>query len=884
MSTTTPQVHYLKDYQAPEFVVNQIDLHFEIHDEYTEVRNRMVLSPCVSPAAQRCTLHGTADLVTLCVDGEVQGADAYTIEGETLTLLSVPDTTFVLEVVTKVLPQTNKSLMGLYASNHNLYTQCEPEGFRKITYYFDRPDVMSKFTTTIVADKQKYPVLLSNGNKIGSGMADKKRHWVKWRDPYRKPSYLFALVAGNLTLTADEFITKSGKKVAIEFYTDSADAHKTAFAIESLKNAMSWDETRFGLEYDLDIYMVVAVGDFNMGAMENKGLNVFNTKYVLGTPETATDSDFDGIESVIGHEYFHNYTGNRVTCRDWFQLSLKEGLTVFREQEFAADRASRAVRRIENVNVLRALQFPEDAGPMAHPIRPESYVEMNNFYTMTVYEKGGEVVRMLHTLLGEDGFQKGMKLYFERHDGEAVTCDDFLAAMADANGRDFSQFALWYAQAGTPRLDVSMRYDAAQSSMTLRFTQNIPATPGQTTKQPMMIPVRMGLLGAAGEVLSFSVGDSTERVTEAVLVLTEASQDFVLQQVAPGAVPSLLRGFSAPVHLNYDYSSADLALLMAHDVDTFARWEAAQTTYRQAIGAHYAALRAGVEVPKHEGLIANIKTILAQTDLDCAYKALLLTLPNENELLEAYTDVDPVALVAAKQALQKAIAQACVQEFTELRGWVKAIEANSEQADPYAYHPELASARRLLDVCRSMMVAANEEAVKYFAGHADRLVKNMTHQMGLLRAVNDSEYPERFKLLDQFVARFKDDALVMDKYFALIGSSLGVDTLRHVEAALSHPQFSLENPNKARALLGSFARNMKHFHAADGSGYAFVAQKVIEVDAFNPQVAARLVQAFNVMNKLTAERQAMMRSQLLAIQAVPTLSKDVAELVGKILN
>ncbi|MBP6344924.1 MAG: aminopeptidase N [Neisseriaceae bacterium] len=883
MSTTT-QVQYLKDYQAPEFVVNQIDLHFDVHDDHTEVRNRMVLTPCVTPAATRCVLHGTADLVMLCVDGAVQGAADYEVSGETLTLLNVPADTFVLEVVTKVLPHTNKSLMGLYQSNHNLYTQCEPEGFRKITYYFDRPDVMSKFTTTIVADKQKYPVLLSNGNKIGSGLADKKRHWVKWRDPYRKPSYLFALVAGNLTLTADEFITKSGKKVAIEFYTDSADASKTAFAIESLKNAMRWDETRFGLEYDLDIYMVVAVGDFNMGAMENKGLNVFNTKYVLATPETATDSDFDGIESVIGHEYFHNYTGNRVTCRDWFQLSLKEGLTVFREQEFAADRASRAVRRIENVNVLRALQFPEDAGPTAHPIRPESYVEMNNFYTMTVYEKGGEVVRMLHTLLGEEGFQKGMKLYFERHDGEAVTCDDFLAAMADANGRDFSQFALWYAQAGTPRVSVQMDYDAAQKRVTLRMQQSIPDTPGQTDKQPMMIPVRMGLLGQDGQALSFNIGDEATAVAEAVLVLTEAEQSFVLHDVAELPVPSLLRGFSAPVQLSYDYSAADLALLMAHDSDTFARWEAAQTSYRQAIGAHYAALRSGAALPAHAELIANIKIILAQTDLDCAYKALLLTLPNENELLEAYVDVDPVALVNAKQALQKAIAQACVQEFTELRGWVKAIEANSDQPNPYAYHPELASARRLLDVCRSMMVAANEEAVKYFAGHAERLVKNMTHQMGLLRAVNDSEYPERFKLLDQFVARFKDDALVMDKYFSLIGSSLGEGTLSHVEAALSHPQFSLENPNKARALLGSFARNMKHFHAADGSGYAFVAQKVMEVDAFNPQVAARLVQAFNVMNKLTADRQRLMREQLNAIMAVPTLSKDVTELVGKILN
>ena len=544
-------VRYLKDYQTPAYRILETDLHFDIAEPQTIVKSRLTVEP--QRVGEPLVLDGSAKLLSVKINGT---AADYVLKGETLTIADVPSERFTVEVETEILPAENKSLMGLYASGDNLFTQCEPEGFRKITFYIDRPDVMSKFTTTIVADKKRYPVLLSNGNKIDGGEFSDGRHWVKWEDPFAKPSYLFALVAGDLAVTEDRFTTMSGRNVKIEFYTTEADKPKVGFAVESLKNAMKWDETRFGLEYDLDIFMVVAVGDFNMGAMENKGLNIFNTKFVLADSRTATDTDFEGIESVVGHEYFHNWTGNRVTCRDWFQLSLKEGLTVFRDQEFSGDRASRAVRRIENIRLLRQHQFPEDAGPTAHPVRPASYEEMNNFYTMTVYEKGAEVVRMYHTLLGEEGFQKGMKLYFQRHDGQAVTCDDFRAAMADANGINLDQFALWYSQAGTPVLEAEGRLKNNVFELTIK--QTVPPTPDMADKQPMMIPVKIGLLNRNGEAVAFDY--QGKRATEAVLLLTEAEQTFPLEGVTEAVVPSLLRGFSAPVRRLHALGSRPNAL------------------------------------------------------------------------------------------------------------------------------------------------------------------------------------------------------------------------------------------------------------------------------------------------------------------------------------
>ena len=863
-------VHYLKDYQTPAYRILETDLHFDIAEPQTVVKSRLTVEP--QRVGEPLVLDGSAKLLSVKING---AAADYVLEGETLTIADVPSERFTVEVETEILPAENKSLMGLYASGGNLFTQCEPEGFRKITFYIDRPDVMSKFTTTIVADKKRYPVLLSNGNKIDGGEFSDGRHWVKWEDPFAKPSYLFALVAGDLAVTEDRFTTMSGRNVKIEFYTTEADKPKVGFAVESLKNAMKWDETRFGLEYDLDIFMVVAVGDFNMGAMENKGLNIFNTKFVLADSRTATDTDFEGIESVVGHEYFHNWTGNRVTCRDWFQLSLKEGLTVFRDQEFSGDRASRAVRRIENIRLLRQHQFPEDAGPTAHPVRPASYEEMNNFYTMTVYEKGAEVVRMYHTLLGEEGFQKGMKLYFQRHDGQAVTCDDFRAAMADANGINLDQFALWYSQAGTPVLEAEGRLKNNIFELTIK--QTVPPTPDMADKQPMMIPVKVGLLNRNGEAVAFDY--QGKRATEAVLLLTEAEQTFPLEGVTEAVVPSLLRGFSAPVHLNYPYSDDDLLLLLAHDSDAFTRWEAAQTLYRRAVAANLAALSDGIELPKHEKLLAAVEKVISDDLLDNAFKALLLGVPSEAELWDGAENIDPLRYHQAREALLDTLAVHFLPKWHELNR-----QAAKQENQSYEYSPEAAGWRTLRNVCRAFVLRADPAHIETVAEKYGEMAQNMTHEWGILSAVNGNESDTRNRLLAQFADKFSDDALVMDKYFALVGSSRRSDTLQQVQTALQHPKFSLENPNKARSLIGSFSRNVPHFHAQDGSGYRFIADKVIEIDRFNPQVAARLVQAFNLCNKLEPHRKNLVKQELQRIRAQEGLSKDVGEIVGKILD
>ena len=863
-------VRYLKDYQTPAYRILETDLHFDIAEPQTVVKSRLTVEP--QREGEPLVLGGSAKLLSVKING---AAADYVLEGETLTIADVPSERFTVEVETAILPAENKSLMGLYASGGNLFTQCEPEGFRKITFYIDRPDVMSKFTTTIVADKKRYPVLLSNGNKIDGGEFSDGRHWVKWEDPFAKPSYLFALVAGDLAVTEDYFTTMSGRNVKIEFYTTEVDKPKVGFAVESLKNAMKWDETRFGLEYDLDIFMVVAVGDFNMGAMENKGLNIFNTKFVLADSRTATDTDFEGIESVVGHEYFHNWTGNRVTCRDWFQLSLKEGLTVFRDQEFSGDRASRAVRRIENIRLLRQHQFPEDAGPTAHPVRPASYEEMNNFYTMTVYEKGAEVVRMYHTLLGEEGFQKGMKLYFQRHDGQAVTCDDFRAAMADANGINLDQFALWYSQAGTPVLEAEGRLKNNVFELTVK--QTVPPTPDMADKQPMMIPVKVGLLNRNGEAVAFDY--QGKRATEAVLLLTEAEQTFPLEGVTEAVVPSLLRGFSAPVHLNYPYSDDDLLLLLAHDSDAFTRWEAAQTLYRRAVAANLAALSDGVELPKHEKLLAAVEKVISDDLLDNAFKALLLGVPSEAELWDGAENIDPLRYHQAREALLDTLAVHFLRKWHELNR-----QAAKQENQSYEYNPEAAGWRTLRNVCRAFVLRADPAHIETVAEKYGEMAQNMTHEWGILSAVNGNESDTRNRLLAQFADKFSDDALVMDKYFSLIGSSRRSDTLQQVQTALQHPKFSLENPNKARSLIGSFSRNVPHFHAEDGSGYRFIADKVIEIDRFNPQVAARLVQAFNLCNKLEPHRKNLVKQELQRIRAQEGLSKDVGEIVGKILD
>jgi aminopeptidase N len=876
-------VHYLKDYKRPEFSITQLDLHFDIQNEYTQVKSRMVVLPKQATPV-KLELAGSAELLEVVLDGEVLGKEAYQLDltHETLSIHTVPTESFVLEITTQVYPHKNKSLMGLYASTDNLYTQCEPEGFRKITYYLDRPDVMTKFSTTIVADKKRYPVLLSNGNQVASGDVDKKRHYVKWIDPFRKPSYLFALVAGDLACSKDTFTTQSGRKVAIHFYTSEQDKHKVPYAIASLKRAMRWDEERFGLEYDLDIFMVVAVGDFNMGAMENKGLNIFNTKYVFADSKTASDKDFEHIEAVIGHEYFHNWTGNRVTCRDWFQLSLKEGLTVFRDQEFSGDMANRDVRRIENVMVLRANQFPEDAGPTAHPIRPASYTEMNNFYTLTVYEKGAEIVRMLHTLLGEEGFQKGMKLYFQRHDGQAVTCDDFRLAMADANGYDLSQFALWYSQAGTPQVRLRSDYDAETQTLHLQAAQTLPATPDTTqAKSPLMIPLKMSVLNQQGEVQAFCLNGKS--LQETVLVLHEAEQEWELTGVADEPILSLLHGFSAPIYLDYPYTEAELQVLMLHEKDAFARWEAGQILYRRLMKQAVSALRDGTALPDISALTDALQQLMQQ-DIDAALLALMLTVPSEQEIWDQdFPQLDPTLLWQAREWMVGSIAKACVNDLSALRHTSQERELNSGLEDIAEYHPLLAKLRSLTNTVRSYLPRAQPESLTYFKQQYDKLAFNMTHEWGILQAINCAEHPIRDELLQQFARKFDEDALVMDKYFMLVASSTRSDTFERVQAALSHPRFSMENPNKVRSLIGMFTRNIAEFHHQSGRGYQFVADKIIALDEYNPQVAARLVQAFNVLSRVDDAHQSLMLAQLERIQTQANVSKDTAEIVGKIL-
>ena len=875
-------VHYLKDYQAPEFTVPAINLTFTIDSFYTTVLNRMTVVP--KKTQQPCVLDGSAKLLQVVINGKALCPYEFTQEDEKLIIHTVPDEQFELEITTRLYPDQNKTLMGLYESGNNLYTQNEPEGFRKITFYFDRPDVMSQFTTTIIGDKRRYPVMLSNGNLLDSGELSNGRHWVCWRDPFAKPSYLFALVAGQLSVLEGSFTTRSGREVALKFYTRPEDSAKAGFALESLKQAMKWDEERFNLEYDLDIYMVVAVGDFNMGAMENKGLNIFNTKYVLASSNTATDADFEAIEGVIAHEYFHNWTGNRVTCRDWFQLSLKEGLTVFRDQEFSADRASRAVRRIQNVRVLRSMQFAEDSGPMAHPVRPASYEEMNNFYTLTVYEKGAEVVRMYHTLLGEAGFQKGMQLYFQRHDGQAVTCDDFRAAMADANGVNLDQFALWYSQAGTPQVKAKGMYDSKNQNFTLHLQQYIPPTPDMTEKQAMVIPVKIGLVGRDGAAVPFRLEQEADAVTETVLLFNQTEQTFILHQVSEDVVPSLLRGFSAPVKLDYPYNDEDLILLLAHDTDPFARWEAAQTLYRRAVVANVRALAAGKPVAHHVELAKAIAAAMNADDLDPAFKAVLLQIPTESELWEDDQQIDPGLYVQARQALLQNLATTIEHTLAQWREWADVQEQQSTHSSIQEYYPDLAGIRSLYNGLLSWAVQAKPDLLATIEQQYEQRATNMTHEFGMLSAINHLAEAGRDQLLERFAQHYGKDDLVMDKYFALLGSSQRDDTLQQVTAALKHPAFSLENPNKVRSLLGSFSRNIRHFHAADGSGYRFITDYILRIDAFNPQVASRLVQAFNLYEKLEPERRTLMQEQLQRIQQHQGLSKDSREIVDKILS
>lgn len=891
MRTDTPQTIYRKDYTPPAYLVETVEMGFDLDPEATHVATRLIMMRNPASRSKSLVLYGEAlRLVQLRMNGKDLSKRSYTLSPGTLEIPNAPDHV-TLEIETVTHPNVNTSLMGLYVSDGNFFTQCEAEGFRKITYFPDRPDVMAKYTVMLRADKEKYPVLLSNGNLVQQGDLGDGRHYAVWEDPFKKPSYLFALVAGKLVCQEETYTLQSGREVLLQVWVEEGNLDKTQHAMNSLKNSIRWDEERFGLELDLDRFMIVAVGDFNMGAMENKGLNIFNTKYVLANPRIATDTDYANIESVVGHEYFHNWTGNRVTCRDWFQLSLKEGLTVFRDQEFSADMigtdSGRAVRRIEDVRVLRQAQFPEDAGPMAHPVRPDSYVEINNFYTVTVYEKGSEVVRMYQTLLGRDGFRKGMDLYFQRHDGQAVECDDFRAAMADAGGRDLTQFERWYSQAGTPRVTVETHYDPIGQKFELMLSQSCPPTPGQAKKLPFHIPVAVGLLDSGGRDMPLRLEGQQEGQRETdtapttmVLELTEEKQTFVFTHVLEKPVPSVLRNFSAPVMLEVEYTDEELAFLMAHDSDPFNRWEAGQRLATRRMLALTEAVQQDHALDDTQlsetGLHQIFRATLNDDTLDPAFRELALTLPSESIIAEQMTVVDPHAIHAVRQFLRRSVAGALRMD------WLVAYQA---MRTPGAYTPDAESAgkRALKNLALSYLSELDDAEAHILVQKQYDSANNMTDRLAALSALANSQAPGRDAALKQFYHDFEHEALVVDKWFALQAMARTIDVTA-VRTLMRHPAFTLKNPNRARSLIFSFCNsNPSRFHAIDGSGYAFWAEQVIALNAINPQVAARLARSLDRWRKYAPALQEKMRAALQKVADTPGLSKDVLEVVTKSL-
>ncbi|MDQ3796033.1 MAG: aminopeptidase N [Pseudomonadota bacterium] len=879
MNKTNLRTIYLKDYTPPAFLIDTISLHVALDEEFTTVRSVLKIhrNPQSADLLQPLVLDGEhLVLHAVMLDMQVLNAQDHAVNDESLIIHNVPDQ-FQLDIVTRIKPQENTTLQGLYKSGGMFCTQCEAQGFRRITYFLDRPDVTASYTVTIEADRARYPVLLSNGDLIESGRIG-NRHFATWHDPFRKPSYLFALVAGQLTCREDAYTTRSGREIALRIYTEAHNADKCDFAMRSLKKAMRWDEETYDLEYDLNTYMIVAVDDFNMGAMENKGLNIFNSKYVLARSETATDDDYRHIEAVIGHEYFHNWTGNRVTCRDWFQLSLKEGLTVFREQEFAAEMTSRAMQRIEDVRQLRAQQFPEDAGPMAHPVRPQSYIEINNFYTATVYEKGAEVVRMYETLLGRDGFRRGLRLYLERHDGQAATTDDFAAAMSDASHRDFTQFKRWYDQAGTPRLHAAGEWNATSQRYHLRVTQDCPPTPGQTQKLPFHIPLVIGLIGPNGRDMPLQLeGEANAHGISRVLELREHSQDFSFINVPAGPVPSLLRGFSAPVELDYDYSDADLAFLATHDSDPFNRWEALQRLAIRLMTRLIADYQADRPLALDDVLAHVFKRILSDPTLDAALSAETLTLPGEDYLSEVVEEIDVDAIHAAREFTRHSLARALESHLAD-------TYQNNAQPDGAAYDKVPPGRRRLRDLCLAYLNTLDKEDYSRLAFDQFSAARNMTDTMGALHALNDRDTKQRRRALQAFHGTWRHDPLVMDKWFALQAGSALPGTLETVKGLVGHPLFSLRNPNRVRALIGTFShRNPINFHTKSGAGYRFLADQVLRIDPLNPQMAARLVKGFSLWRKYDPTRRQMMQAQLQRIVDTAAISRDVFEIASKSL-
>ncbi len=873
MNESSSDVIYLNDYQTPAYFVDTIELCFDLQEEFTLVISKVAYTRNTdSQAATNLELDGEQlELISIQLnDTNLTKADYQQTETG-LQIYHVPDS-FNLMIETRIYPHKNTALEGLYQSSGNFCTQCEAQGFRKITYYLDRPDVMARFSTKIIANKAQYPVLLSNGNLQQQGDLDNGKHWVQWSDPHCKPAYLFALVAGDLQHIENRFQTQSGREVTLRIYTEAHNIDKCDYAMASLQRAMQWDEQRFGLEYDLDIYMIVAVDDFNMGAMENKGLNIFNSKLVFASPETATDDNYISIEAVIGHEYFHNWTGNRITCRDWFQLSLKEGLTVFRDQEFTADLHSRAVKRIEDVRMLRSHQFAEDASPMAHPIRPDSFVEINNFYTLTVYEKGAEVVRLYHSLLGEAGFRKGMDLYFQRHDGQAVTTEDFLAAMADANGKDLSQFQTWYSQAGTPSVAVQMVYDAEQQSCHLHFKQSCPETVEMQNKKPFIIPIQLGLLDAKGNDYPLGLENET-------LILTESEQSFQFNNITEHPTPSLLRGFSAPVKLQYDYSIADLIFLMKHDQDEFNRWNAAQQLAFKVLLDMLKSHQAGEAYGLSHEVIEAYQQVLNDQSLDMALRAEALLLPSENELAEATEAADPDAIFAVREQMLSSLAKSLRIDFETLYE-----QLSDNQATYRVEHHEMGQ-RALKNRCLAYLAYINDAACHDMIYQQFVQANNMTDQLAALNALSHLDNPQHDQAMQEFQEQWQNNNLVMDKWFVASATSRREDTLETVKQLMQHPAFDIRNPNKVRALISAFAlANPVRFHQKSGAGYQFITDQVIGLDRLNPQIASRLVRSLMNWKHYEPSRANKMQQQLERIAATDNLSKDVMEIVAKSLT
>ncbi|MFW0952523.1 aminopeptidase N [Vibrio parahaemolyticus] len=863
-----PQAKYRKGYQAPSHTITDIDLTFDLYDNDTIVT-------ALSKVVQK------GESTTLELDGEglelrsvkVNGEDwaHHEVKEASLVLSDLP-AEFELEIITKIDPEANTALEGLYKSGGAFCTQCEAEGFRRITYYLDRPDVLAKYTTKVIADKATYPYLLSNGNRIAQGETENGRHWVQWQDPHPKPAYLFALVAGDFDVLRDKYTTMSGRNVDLEIFVDKGNLDRAGHAMTSLINSMKWDEERFGLEYDLDIYMIVAVDFFNMGAMENKGLNIFNSKFVLANDQTATDRDYLGIEAVIGHEYFHNWTGNRVTCRDWFQLSLKEGLTVFRDQEFSSDLGSRAVNRIDNVRIIRGPQFAEDASPMSHPIRPDKVIEMNNFYTLTVYEKGSEVIRMYHTLLGEEGFQKGMKLYFERHDGTAATCEDFVSAMEDATGVDLKQFRLWYSQSGTPTLRVNSKYNAEAKTYALTVEQFTEATQDQAEKQALHIPFDIELYDSKGQVIPLIInGESVHNVLD----IKQDKQTFVFENVAEQPVPSLLREFSAPVKLEYDYSDAELIFLMKHATNDFARWDASQMLLAKYIRQNVTNVQTGSEVQLSEDLIDAFRGVLLDENLEPAFIAQVFSLPSINEITGWYKQIDVDAVDTVLNSITVSLSAALEDELSATYHTLKQAEYTIDHA--------AIGKRALRNQCLQFLAHTDKGNTLVKAQY--EAANNMTDTIAAMSAANSAQLECREELMADYSDKWKHDGLVMDKWFAMQGSNPAEDALEKVKATMNHEAFSLKNPNRTRSLIGSFlAANPVRFHDKSGSGYQFAGEILRQLNDSNPQVASRMIDPLLKFRKYDEARQAMIRAELEKLKAMDNLAKDLFEKVTKALD